>query len=100
MMGAAGSVGRVMDLGYPPQCLVIMRGDPPPGDIPLFDVRQLRSQDGGLRGVEPAVETDLLVTIFCPRAAVAQELDSFRNVMAGLPPPPPPAINPPGPAPS
>jgi hypothetical protein len=66
MMDAAGCVGRAMDLGYPPQCLVIMGGDPPPGGIPLFKVRQLRSQDGGLQGVEPAVETNLLVMIFCP----------------------------------
>ena len=66
MMDAAGSVGRAMDLGYPPQCLVIMGGDPSPGGIPLFEVRQLRSQDGGLQGVEPAVETDFLVMVFCP----------------------------------
>jgi hypothetical protein len=64
MMDATGCVERAMDLGYPPQCLVIMGGDPPPGGIPLFEVRQLRSQNGGLQGVEPAVETDFIMMIF------------------------------------
>src|ERR1700730_12517660 len=66
MMDAAGCVGRAMDLGYPPQCLVIMGGDPSPGGIPFFEVPQFRSQGGGLQGVEPAVEPDLVVMIFCP----------------------------------
>jgi hypothetical protein len=43
-----------------------MGGDPSPGGIPAFEVRQLRSQYGSLQGIEPAVETDFLVMVFCP----------------------------------
>jgi hypothetical protein len=55
-----------MDPGYPSQCLVVVGGDPSPGGIPFFEMRQLCSQYGGLQGVEPAVETDLLMMVFCP----------------------------------
>src|SRR5258708_28253211 len=66
MMDAAGCVGRAMDPGYLLQCFVIMGGDPSPGGIPFFEVRQLYSQDGGLQGIEPTVATDVTVMVFCP----------------------------------
>jgi hypothetical protein len=66
MMDTAGCVARTMDFGYLSQCVVVMGGDPSPGGIPFFEVRQLRSQDGGLQSVQPAIETDFLVMVFCP----------------------------------